>query len=71
MQVLRSVPSRAHQQGMKGGRRGKRKVGEEWSPPHVVMRIKSEDLESLEDNVARLERETLTEHTHMHRHVHT
>lgn len=40
-------------------------------PHHVVMRIKSEDLESLEDNVARLERETRTEHTHMHRHVHT
>lgn len=30
----------------------------------MVMRTKSEDLESLEDNVARLERETHTEHTH-------
>lgn len=52
-----------------GEERGK--WGEEWSPHHVVMRIKSEDLESLEDNVARLEWETHTENTHMHRHVHT
>lgn len=36
----------------------------------MVMRIKSEDLESLEDNVARLERETHTEHTHARARAH-
>lgn len=37
---------------------------------HVVMRMKSEDLESLGDNVARLERETYTERALTHTHTH-